>query len=379
MSIISKAAKWAKRTKRNINGGAKQGAQGKREGGEAGAGKHTSVEAIATAAVGAATKAAAAAEAAAAAAARAAELAEAASAKAGAEGAGKGAGKGAAKGEGGSDDIPARYLRLARRDWQQDLEKNGFFENAYRAGYSKQTLKERRFINFGPGSFFHKYWQNADRLYAGRTWSEQRGKGYKMKIDIDWNLLACEPVAVEDDSIAVCYCSHLVEHAWDDAVKFFFRDVFRILQPGGVFRVTCPDADLGIRAWQNDDRYFFLRYAGRPVAFGLLNDTSLVTHPENSFHLRAQEAEGFMQKFDDPYEALSEASRLSDRDLQNKVAAHVNWFNRSKLRAFLGEAGFTEIHDSSYSQSSVPVLRDVRYFDKTDPHMTCYIEARKTI
>jgi SAM-dependent methyltransferase len=268
-------------------------------------------------------------------------------------------------------------LRLAHRQWTEDREQTKRYDAMYRDLFPRPSLRERKFINFGPGSFYHKLWQTADRYYGGRTWSEQRNKGYEMRIDIEWNLIANTRVPVPDETIEIAYCSHLVEHGWDENVAFFFREVHRILKRGGVFRVTCPNAALAVRAWRRKDRHYYLKQAGRPIGYMLLGDTSLVTHPENSTRIKPDDAEGFLTQHADVFDALDEASRLSDRVLQDRIGAHVNWFTPQKLSRFLSGAGFDRVYVNGYAQSIAPVLRDTRYFDRTDPHMTCYVDGLK--
>jgi SAM-dependent methyltransferase len=275
-------------------------------------------------------------------------------------------------------DLPERYIRLAHRQYEQDQERNAFFDGIYRELFSKAVLQERNFINLGPGSFWHKFWRTADRLYEGKTWSEQRNRGYEMRIDLAWNLIENTRVDVPDASVEVCYCSHLIEHGWNENVLFFFEEVHRILKPGGVFRITCPDSALGVRALRRKDRFYYPKQANRPTSYMLLQDTSLVTHPENKFSLRPDAADEFLAGFDDVYKALDEASRLSDRELQNTIGAHVNWFTVPKITKFLKQVGFERIYQNGYAQSIMPILRDVRFFDKTDPHMSCYIDVVKT-
>lgn len=274
-------------------------------------------------------------------------------------------------------ELPPRYLRLARAQYQRDLELNERFEDIYRRLYSADTLKERRFINFGPGSFWHKYWKTADRRYDGQTWSEMRGNGYEMRIDLEWNLLEHSKVDVPDGSVEICYCSHLVEHGWDQDVEALFAEVFRVLRRGGVFRVTCPDAQLGVRAWRRGDADYYGRHKDHTPAYGLLNDCSLIVHRENPFRVSNAEAEGFLKGFPDVFSALDRASELSDRNLQYRIGAHVNWFSVKKLTRMLNRAGFKRVYENGYGQSIAPVLRDTRYFDKTDPHMSCYVDALK--
>ena len=276
-------------------------------------------------------------------------------------------------------DIPSRYIRLAKRDHERDLELNKYFTDMYVDLYPKESWKNRQFINFGPGSFKHKFWQNADRYYEGdKNWSDIRDNKYNMQIDVEWNLTANKNLDIENNTIEICYCSHLIEHAWDDNVQFFFKDIHRILKKGGVFRVVCPDIDLGIESYKTGDKYFWINNkSNKPIAYEFLEYNSLITHKDNSFCLSPDEADAFIKKHKDVYAALNKASELSDRDLQDKIAAHVNWFNKEKVVKFLKKAGFKDIQVNAYKQSVAPVLRDVRYFDKTDPEVSLYIDAIK--
>lgn len=277
----------------------------------------------------------------------------------------------------GGEPLPARYLRMAHRHWQQDRELAKLYDEVYRASFPRESIKARAFINFGPGRFKHKYWRNADRRYDGQTWAQQRGRGYPMAIDIDWNLLTREPIDVPTASIEACYSSHVIEHAWDDDVMAFFRDVHRILKPNGVFRVVCPDAALGVRALRTQDRFFYRKQGTLPVSYKLLEWSSLITHKENDFWVSQAESDAYIAQFATPYAALTDASQRSSRKLQERIGAHVNWFTHDKLVTMMLQAGFERVIPTAYAQSILPIFRDVRYFDTTDPHMSCYVDAVK--
>ena len=56
---------------------------------------------------------------------------------------------------------------------------------------------------------------------------------------------------------------------------------------------------------------------------------------------------------------------------------HVNWWNRDKVTRMLRQCPFDQISLSGYAQSVAPVLRNTRYFDKTRPEMSIYVECIK--
>ncbi|MEG9883291.1 MAG: class I SAM-dependent methyltransferase [Hyphomicrobiales bacterium] len=61
-----------------------------------------------------------------------------------------------------------------------------------------------------------------------------------LKYDLTKNF----PLPFKDYAVELAYCSHTIEHIKDDNAENLFREVFRVLGRGGVFRITCPDADL---------------------------------------------------------------------------------------------------------------------------------------
>ena len=271
-----------------------------------------------------------------------------------------------------------------------------YYEYCYRSLFSERSLEARNFINAGPGSFRHRYWRNLDKLYGdeGVTWGEMREKKYASSVDIFWDMLDRVAIDIDDNSIEIVYCSHLIEHAWNDDVDHFFKEVWRILKWGGLFRVVAPDIDFAVRSLQHDDWAFFLQYnfvarrKGKlsqldqlrrtPIEFHVLKQGSLLTERRNSFNVNELGAVRFFHDRANPYDALTDASELSDRDLNKELGRHVNWFNESKVTYHLRKAGFKQILRNGFGQSLCPVLRDTSFFDHTDPWMSIYVDAMKS-
>ncbi len=84
-------------------------------------------------------------------------------------------------------------------------------------------------------------WLNVDK-YAG---------------DADTYLNAYAGFPFPDGAFAKAFSEHMIEHLDIDKVHHFLSEVFRVLRPGGVFRVTCPDLELYVRNYANDDQAFF--------------------------------------------------------------------------------------------------------------------------
>jgi predicted SAM-dependent methyltransferase len=236
------------------------------------------------------------------------------------------------------------------------------------------------YINIGAGSFYHPYWHNLDTpndYYADR----QKGK-----IHIQYDLTSHQPFPIKNDTVKAAYTSHVIEHIHNEDVDYLFNEVYRCLQPGGYFRITCPDIDLEYFAYCNGDESFWKW----PNAYGLFNKsieqkfldhfaTALTqTHPYKSCQkFTSQEAKDILTRL--PKEEALEyfVKQLSPEMQKHYTGDHINWFNSSKITAMLRKANFRNIYESRYLQSRYVVMRDKLLFDSTCPELSLYMECQK--
>jgi len=114
---------------------------------------------------------------------------------------------------------------------------NGELYRRFRAPESGLTR-----VHLGPGQ--KRYidgWINVDaNVFTGKCdlWADLRN-----------------PLPFRDQSIAACYSHHTIEHLPD--LWAHFRDVFRCLRPGGVYRVGGPHGDNAIQKFVDDDPAWF--------------------------------------------------------------------------------------------------------------------------
>jgi SAM-dependent methyltransferase len=258
----------------------------------------------------------------------------------------------------------------------------------FRRIYGAESVQQRRFLNVGAGSFRHPAWMNVDYM---SEWYEG------IPIDINWNLMSDSPLEVDDEWAKIVYTSHTLEHVPDFAAEQFFRESLRVLEPGGLLRITVPDAELAWRALLRNDRTYFLRSSRRtldrtfrasgyryplyeastPQLF-LAQIATIVSdlHVETMCPKLSDDEVNELFVGRDLESALDACTALTSNDIQRRFPGnHVNWWTAAKLERKLREAGFKTVYRSGYGQSACPALRDLRYFDCKYPGMSLYVEA----
>jgi predicted SAM-dependent methyltransferase len=238
----------------------------------------------------------------------------------------------------------------------------------------------RRIIIGGGDYVYGPAWHNVEYVTAGYA---DKYKALPKNIDIAHDLTAGKPLPIRDGTIEAAYTSHVIEHLKDDHVQFMFDDTWRVLQPGGYFRISCPNIDLYVRAFlEKDLEFFHYRHHAHYAAAGIQDSvaglfldvfaTDIGSRPKPYTYedVRASmETHGIEQ-------ALDRYSAEAPYDYA-KSHFHVNWFNPAKLTRMLGAAGFKQIYVSSFGQSFCPAMRDIKMFDLGDPKISLYVECKK--
>ena len=85
-----------------------------------------------------------------------------------------------------------------------------------------------RFLNLGCGNHFHPGWVNVDFAPADKS---------VLRHDL------CKPLPFGDESFAVVYHSHVLEHLPKERALPFLTECRRVLQPAGIIRVVVPDLE----------------------------------------------------------------------------------------------------------------------------------------
>ena len=136
-------------------------------------------------------------------------------------------------------------------------------------------------------------------------------------VQVVWDLSRGLPFA--DASCSAVFSEHVIEHVPRESAAALLRECHRVLQPGGVLRLSTPDAERFLRSYAGDGE--FLR------------------HPS----------------FDEPAE-----TRL---DRVNKMmrehGQHLWVYDEESLALALRRAGFNEIHRQEFGRSVHPRLQNI--------------------
>ena len=237
-----------------------------------------------------------------------------------------------------------------------------------------------RYVNIGALDFPHPLWHNLDNPTDWDGFS-QRQQG---NIHLPHDLTSGKPLPLSDQTLAVAYCSHVIEHLRDEDVRLLVAEICRSLQPGGIFRLVAPDMALFYDAYGRGDELLIqsgLRlYDCKSKEQKLLLQfaSSLVLSHPASGHRKYMDEEirsAMQSKARDEFFEFFAGQAPFEVQKQNP-ADHINWFTPEKTRLMLEAAGFSRVRQSAHGQSHLPILRDLHLFDPYSDH-SLYFECQK--
>lgn len=246
-------------------------------------------------------------------------------------------------------------------------------------------------INIGAGKFRLAGWTNIDHA---------SGHYCKNHIDIDIDLLGDYRFPIKNGSVKVAYTSHVIEHLPEKAVLKMFSEAYRIMAPGGIFRITCPDARA---AWESlligNNEFFRIydiaevfndqRFENKYSRTKALRDATVgqkfiyFLAPQRCIHIdvpvKKVTDEELALLMERPMgEALDEITSVMDEGIRDKNPwIHVSWWSVDKVSQYLRAAGFKNVYQSCPFYSASKLMRDQKYFDWALPKLSLYVEAVK--
>jgi ubiquinone/menaquinone biosynthesis C-methylase UbiE len=196
-----------------------------------------------------------------------------------------------------------------------------------------------------------------------------------------------------DASVALVYCSHMIEHLSDDCAADMFAEIYRILKPKGIFRIVCPDLDKALTAYKENNKDFFIKPYGlnfkSKIGIGETPEDLLIHN--NLVRILASYAidgRGPIVEKEIVEQKLQECNRYefakwcvslldSTKKEEKCIWGHVNAYDFPKLKHMLEIAGFSDIVHSSFRQSQVNEFRKRCFDHKSKEWISLYVEATK--
>ena len=167
----------------------------------------------------------------------------------------------------------------------------------------KRLYFNKKSINiiFGCGDTSYDDWHGVDCFFS---------KKVEFVLDLRRKL------PLKSSSVDLCYSEHFIEHLWQPELMTHLSEVFRILKPGGRYRVVVPAALRFVERYNANDSAFFA------LAFPWANR---------------------------PMDAV--------RDIVYFAGDHRNLFDYIELEYLGKKVGFSQVKESSVNGSDIPKLR----------------------
>ncbi len=188
-------------------------------------------------------------------------------------------------------------------------------------------------LHLGCGPVYKEGWLNADK--------------FDSRADIYLN--GYKKMPFKDNTFKYIYSEHTLEHLKIAKVPFFLGECLRVLQPGGIFRVTVPDLKLLATKYVNNDQAFFAPY---------LDEYKKYREEGNYKYWLVRSPAGILNT------------------LGTKYFFHHRWFyDYETIRLCAEEIGFRQALHQSYGQSEARILGDMD--QKMRKHETVYVDLIK--
>lgn len=175
-------------------------------------------------------------------------------------------------------------------------------------------------VNLGCGANALRGWVNVDMARGAH-------------VDVVWDLRLALPF--QSASCSAIFGEHVIEHLTKNDAENLLRECYRVLEPGGVVRLSTPDAGRYLRSYASDGQ--FLRHPEFPQAIEISLDRINMMMREDGQHLWVYDAES--------------------------------------LTAALREAGFTSITEAGFNVSRHPAMQGIDCAGRAFESL--YVEALK--
>ena len=175
----------------------------------------------------------------------------------------------------------------------------------------------------------------ASPIWADSDWYILDHKKTSQKTSI---LGDASKIDLDDNSVAIIFCSHVVEHIPQIKIEEVLNEFNRVLKPGGVLRILTPDMGKILKAYASEDDEFF--------NMALQEDPNLRTDLGGG---------GIVANW---FNSPGQDTILLNRNLTEFITgvAHQYLYDFKMLEILLNNSGFNEIFQKKFGESVVDEL-----------------------
>ena len=243
--------------------------------------------------------------------------------------------------------------------------------------YNKHRIGKTN-LNIGSGTYHIKYFTSLD---LESEWYHRQDKKNSYR---PYNIIK-DKIPAGNSSVDNIYCSHVIEHLENAHVETLFRETLRVLKPGGVFRVSCPDAEFIWKVCQFDNEYWDWRIpwfegANSNGSKKDMTQTRLLIREVATPRLSCYKYNNgdIEENIDFGKDMDKELSRLTNglQFRENYPGDHINFWHFQKVNNLGCKIGFSYIVKSKFRGSISAAMRGID-FDNTVPKMSMYVDLVK--
>lgn len=237
-----------------------------------------------------------------------------------------------------------------------------------------------RLINIGAGDWECPGWTNLD--HSSKTYAVEQSRHNFVEYDI-----RNDKLPFEDMSVDAIFCSHVIEHIENEFVEQMLKECYRVLKPGAVARITCPDAEWLYNITKTGNRDFWIRRRAELRKSGIdFDNWNLINFLVRE--VAAPRTHGFGYKDNPQFDYDTAFHDMEMEEFfdyvtdglmfdENSVGSHINWWNFNKLSKAFHEAGFNDVIESKCGGSISKYMISRAHFDISGPWCSLYVEAVK--
>jgi predicted SAM-dependent methyltransferase len=148
-------------------------------------------------------------------------------------------------------------------------------------------------------------------------------------------------IPMPDDSVQYVYSSHFIEHLSLDQGIAFLQECHRVMCSGAHIRITCPDLEIWICRYMENEMAFFERFYG-------------IFQSYPNLHTKGQILMGQVQGW-----------------------GHKWLYDFESLRDLMTRAGFVSVNKCHLHESALPDIGQLEPDDEGRVMETLFVEARK--